>query len=55
MSGIPYELTRKFVREFGIVLLEDAARVRVGVGHGDHRVGLCAFTVLRVSKGSRLS
>lgn len=39
--------------QLGVVLLEDAAGVRVGVGHGDHRVGLCAFTVLRVSKGLR--
>tara|TARA_B100000575_G_C23103652_1_gene636875 strand:+ start:1400 stop:1750 length:351 start_codon:yes stop_codon:yes gene_type:complete len=40
LSGIPYELTRKLVRKLRVVLLEDARLVGVGVGHGDHRVGL---------------
>jgi len=38
--------------KLGVVLLEDAAGVGVGVGHGDHGVGLCSYTDPCVSKGS---
>ena len=48
-----FETKKKcLIRELGVVLLEDAAGVRVGVGHGDHRVGLCSYTDPCVSKGS---
>ena len=38
------ELARELVGELRIVLLQRTRGVRVGVGHGDHRVALCAWT-----------
>ena len=38
-SWFDYKATL-LIRKFGVVLLQRARNVRVGVGHGDHRVAL---------------
>ncbi|MBB78450.1 MAG: hypothetical protein CL844_05555 [Crocinitomicaceae bacterium] len=46
------ELASELVRELRVVLLQHARVVRVGVGHGDHRVRLAGLRVARVVDAS---
>lgn len=38
-----------YAHQLGVVLLQHARVVRVGVGHGDHRVALCAHGQARLA------
>ena len=49
LGRVAGKLPGKFVREVSVVLLEGALDVGVRVGHGDHRVALCAHVGTSVS------